>query len=103
MRKIAEYRAVIARFESWRDSHIRNYSTKLRTLGRSAALAREVLAKYPDCESAWDAFTRFCHQEGEICKILDYLTFTKASPWLDEDATPLGVFEAWRRQIDEAR
>jgi len=101
MRRLAEYRATIARFEAWRDGHIRAYSTKLRTLGRSAALAKLVLAKYRDCESAWDSFARFCHQEGEICRVLDWLSFAKCSPWLDEDSTPLGVFEAWRREIDD--
>jgi len=103
MRQLAEYRETIERFEAWRDGHVRAYSAKLRQLGRSAAIAKEVLAKYRDCEPAWAAFARFCHQEGEICRVLDYLTFAKASPWLEEDSTPLGVFEAWKRVIDEAR
>lgn len=98
--KLNEYRRVIERFEVWRDGHVRRYSARLRQLGRSAALATEVLAKYPDCEAAWNAFARFCHEEGELCRVLDYLTFAKASPWLEEDSTPLGVFEAWRREFD---
>jgi hypothetical protein len=99
-RRLAEYRETIARFEAWRDGHIRAYSAKLRALGHGAALAKEVLAKYPDCDPAWDCFAKFCHEEGELNQILDYLCFTKCSPWLDEDSTPLGLFEAWRREID---
>jgi len=102
-REIAEYRKTIARFETWRDSLIGKYSTELRQLGRSAAIATEVLKKYPDCEPAWDALARYCHQEGELNRILDWLTCAKASPWLEEDSTILGLFQTWKKEIDEKR
>jgi hypothetical protein len=99
-RKLAEYKRVVDRFEAWRDERIRRYATELRSLGRSAALAKEVLAVERDCEPAWDALARFCHAEGRLNKLLDFLTFAKASPWLEEDNTPLALFEWWRREID---
>jgi hypothetical protein len=102
-RRLAEYRRTVERFEAWRNAHIRRYSAELRGLGHSAALATLVLAKYPDCEPAWDALARYCHKEGELNQILDYLIFTKASPWLEKDSTPLELFETWKREIDEAR
>ena len=100
VRKVAEYRRVIERFEVWRNSLIRKYSAELRQLGRSAVIATDVLKRYPDCEPAWDALARFCHREGELNRVLDLLTFTKASQWLEEDSTPLDLFEFWRREIE---
>lgn len=101
-RELAEYRRTIQQFEAWRDAQIRKFSTELRQLGRSAVLATEVLKTYPECEPAWDALARYCHKEGGLSQMLDFLTCTKASPWLSEDYTILDVFEAWR-EIYEKR
>jgi hypothetical protein len=97
VRELAEYRRTIERFEAWRDALIRKYSARLRQLGRSAAIATSVLERYPDCEPAWDAFARYCHEEAELSQMLDFLCCAKASPWLSEDATVLDVFETWRQ------
>jgi hypothetical protein len=101
-RRREEHQRLIRLFEAWRDGHVRCLSAELRRLGRAAAIATDVLNSYPDCEPAWDAFARFCHQEGELNRQLDWLTCAKASPWLDADSTILDVFEAWRR-LDEKR
>lgn len=102
-RRVAEYRAIVDRFEAWRDALIRRYSTELRLLGRSAATAKEVLSTYRDCEPAWDAFARFCHREGGLNQLLDFLTFTRAGVWLEEDSEPLALFDWWKRNVDERR
>lgn len=92
----AKYSAEIARFEKWREDKIRQYSAELRQLGRTAVFARDVLAIYPDCADAWDGLARFCHAEGELNRMLDFLTCRRASPWLQEDSEILDVFEMWR-------
>lgn len=95
-REIVKFRATIERFELWRNERIRHYSQKLRQLGRSAAIALDVLAVHPECADAWDALARFCHQEGELNRMLDFLTCAKASPWLEEDSEIFDVFRLWR-------
>jgi hypothetical protein len=102
-RRIAEYRRIVDRFESWRDALVRKYSSELRQLGRSAALAKEALASDPDWELAWDALARFCHNEGRLNQLLDFLTFAKASPWLEENSEPLDLFEWWKENVDGPR
>jgi hypothetical protein len=99
-REIAKHRATIRRFEVWRTACIKFYSAKLRRLGRQAALATQVLNKYPDTEPAWDALARFCHEEGELNQMLDFFSCAKASPWLDADETVLDLFELWKGKVD---
>lgn len=86
----------IKRFEVWREARIREVSDRYRSLSRSALCAGEVLAKFPNCEEAWDALTRFYHAKAQLSAVFDWLTFAKASPWLEEDSTPLEVFDTWR-------
>ena len=65
------------RFDQWREGHIRKLSAEYRQLWRKAELAQDVLAKYADCEPAWDAFARWCHAEAGLSQALDYLNFAK--------------------------
>lgn len=87
---------IIRRFDAWREAHITKYCEELRRLGRSAAIATDVLALYPDCEPAWDAFARYCHREGELQRALAFLTCAKVSPWLEKNYTISEVFDFWR-------
>jgi hypothetical protein len=91
------HRNLIERFESWRNFHIRRLSNRYRELRFQAQLAGDVLRRYPDCDPAWDALARFCHEEGELIRQLDFLTCAKASSWLEADAKILDVFDAWRK------
>jgi hypothetical protein len=99
-RERERHRLIIRRFEAWRGGHINRLSAELRQLGRNAVLAADVLKHYPNCGPAWDAFARYCHSEGELNWILDWLTCTKASPWLEKDSTIIDVFELWKDNFD---
>ncbi len=99
-RQDAKRRAVIdgeiRQFEAWRDAKIREVSDRYRLLSKAAVRASEVLAKFPNCEQAWDALARFYHVEAQLSAVFDWLMFTKASVWLEKDSTPLEVFDTWR-------
>ncbi len=98
-RQRAEREALLAAFEVWRAARIREHSDHYRALGRQAVWAREVLRKFPDCEPAWEALRRFYAAEAKLSRALDFLTFAKASDWLERDATPAEVFQAWRKHV----
>jgi hypothetical protein len=53
-------------------------------LGQKAELARQVLARFPECKSAWGALARFYRNEAEVSAALDILSFEKCGPWLDQ-------------------
>jgi hypothetical protein len=95
-RRRADVDTEIKRFEAWREARIPEVSNRYRSLSKAALRASEVLAKFPTCEEAWDALARFYHAEAQLSVAFDWLMFTKASAWLEEDSTPLEVFEAWR-------
>jgi hypothetical protein len=61
--------------------------------------AGDVLSKFPDSEAAWDALARFYHTMPQLAAAFDLLMFTKASDWLDEDSTPVKLYEIWRRRV----
>jgi hypothetical protein len=86
----------IKQFETWRDARIREVSNRYRSLSRAAVHAENVLSKFPDCEEAWDALARYYHVRGRLSAAFDWLMFTKASVWLEEDSTPVELFETWR-------
>jgi hypothetical protein len=83
-------------FEAWREARIRQISAKFRLLSRSAIRADGVLARFSDCEQAWEVLAQFYHAEAQLSAAFDWLAFSKASVWLEEDSTPIEVFEAWR-------
>jgi hypothetical protein len=94
-RRRADGEDEIKRFEAWRDTRIREVSNRHRSLSRAAVHAENVLSKFSDCEEAWDALARFYHARGRLSAVFDWLMFTKASVWLEEDATLVEVFETW--------
>jgi hypothetical protein len=100
LRQLTRHRRAIestlASFECWYETRLRELTTRYRALGRQAALARHVLAHYPDCDPAWSALARYYHNEARLCAMIDWLAFTKASTWLQHDSTPSEVFSAWR-------
>jgi hypothetical protein len=95
-RRRASVEGEIRRFDAWRESKIRQVSDKCRQLSRAAVIAENVLARFPDCEEAWGALARFYHAEAQLSAAFDWLMFTKASVWLEEDSTPVELFDAWR-------
>ena len=88
--------AVIASFDRWREARLKEVTGRYRMFGRQVALAHQVLQRWPDCEPAWEALARFYHAEAKLCAALDWLTFAKASIWIDQDSTPQEVFTIWR-------
>jgi hypothetical protein len=84
-------------FDVWRDTKIRQVSDRYRLLSRKALYAAEVITKFPDCEPAWDTLARFYHAEAQLSAAFDWLTFAKASAWLEADSSPVEVFRAWRK------
>jgi hypothetical protein len=90
-------RAETEKFDAWRNRSIRELSARYRYLSRKAALAGEVLRFKPDCEAAWDALARWHHAKARVSATLDYLSFTKASRWLEADSTREQVMEIWRQ------
>lgn len=95
-RRLAILEGGIKRFDAWRDNKIRQVSDKYCQLSRAAVHAENVLSRFPDCEEAWDALARFYHAEARLLAAFDWLMFTKASVWLDEDSTPVELFDTWR-------
>jgi hypothetical protein len=93
----ARLEAEVSPFEVWREARIREVSARYRLLSKTNTCAAEVVVKFPDCDEAWDALARFYHAEAKLSSAFDWLTFTKASAWLEKDSTPLEVFETWRR------
>jgi hypothetical protein len=87
----------IRNFEAWREMRIHQISGHLRRLAHAATRADEVLRKFPECEQAWEALARHYHEAAKLSAQLDFLCFTKASMWLDADATSVEVFKVWRR------
>jgi hypothetical protein len=96
-RRRADIDGQIKKFEAWREARIREVSGRYRSLSKTVLRACEVLAKFPDCEEAWDALARFYHAEAQLSAAFDWLMFTKASAWLETDSSPVEVFETWRR------
>ena len=83
-------------FAAWREARIREVSDRYLALSRAALRGSETLGRLPDCEQAWDALALFYHSRAQLSASFDFLVFGKASAWLETDATPAEVFEAWR-------
>jgi hypothetical protein len=96
MRHRQAIESTLASFECWHETRLGEITNRYRVFGRQAALARQVLAHWPDCDPAWSALARYYHNEAKLCAMIDWLAFTKASVWLQHDSTPLEVFSAWR-------
>jgi hypothetical protein len=88
--------AEIKPFDIWREARIREVSDRYRSLSQAAVHAEKVLQKDPDSEEAWDTLARFYHAEAQLSAAFDWLMFAKASAWLEEDSTPVEVFDTWR-------
>lgn len=89
------FRSILAAFESWRETRLSHVANRYRQLGRQAIMAQSILQRWPDCEPAWDALARFYHEEAKLCIAFDWLTFAKASLWLERDSTAAEVFRLW--------
>ena len=90
--------AEVKRFDAWRESRIREVSNRYRALSRAAINASDVLTRFPGSEEAWEALARFYNAVAQLCAAFDWLMLTKASEWLENDSSPVEVFEAWRRR-----
>lgn len=88
--------STLTAFECWRNARMREVTDRYRVLGRRAALARQVLSRWPECDPAWSALARFYHAEAKLCTALDWLSFARASIWLEVDSTPREVCCTWR-------
>jgi hypothetical protein len=87
----------VKRFDAWRERWIREVSNRYRALSRAAIKASDVLARFPGSEEAWEALARYYHAVAQLSATFDWLMFTKASEWLENDSSSVEVFEAWRR------
>jgi len=88
-------RTKAVRFGQWVDSRHREVSSRYRSLGRMAEIAKDVLIRFPESGAAWAALARFYHKEARLAAMLDVLSFAKASQWLETAATPVALFEKW--------
>lgn len=82
-----ETRLRAEQFGQWRGTCRRILTDRFRELGQMAERANQVLAHFPECESAWRALANLHHREGELSAALDILSFEKVSPWLDSPMT----------------
>lgn len=94
-RRRASFEGEIQRFEAWRNAHLRRTSDEILALSRTAIHASRVLQHFPDSEPAWDALARYYHADSRLSAEFDFLTFAKASAWLETDSAASEVFEAW--------
>jgi hypothetical protein len=83
-------------FERWRDRAMRTLSEEHRQLAQKAELAHRVLLQYPEEPHAWNALKEFADKEAKIMRALDFLTYQRASRWLERDSTEAEVFAAWK-------
>jgi hypothetical protein len=97
VRERRRFDADLDKFEVWRSKQIRLVSDQYLGLSRAANHAQKVFTQCPDCEEAWDCLARFYNAEAQLSVVFDWLTFAKASAWLEQDATPIEVFTTWRR------
>ena len=65
-RKIGRAELRKKRFFAWLTLRYGQMATLERVTVRKARLAFSVLAKFPDCEPAWDALARFYHIEHHL-------------------------------------
>jgi hypothetical protein len=91
--RVARERA--ARFRAWVDRQCRTVATEFYSAGRLAQRAKKVLAKYPDCEPAWDALARFYHSEAKLSAALETLSFERAPHWLESPSMPETLFHEY--------
>jgi hypothetical protein len=96
MRRRTRLQNEVKHFEVWRDDRTRDISYHFHGLSRTAVRAAQMLSRIPDGEEAWNALARFYHAEAQLSAAFDWLMFTKASAWLEEDSTPIEVFDTWR-------
>jgi hypothetical protein len=99
VRERMRFDADLHKFEAWRSKQIRLVSDQYLFLSRAANHAHKVLTQRPDCEEAWDCLARFHNAEAQLLAVFDWLTFAKASLWLEQDATPIEVFTTWRHDV----
>ena len=76
------------RLEAWLNEQHKQTASEYRRLGRMAAIAKDVLSKFPECEPAWDAFAKFYHAEARLSAKLDMLTGAKFSIWGQDEFQP---------------
>jgi hypothetical protein len=95
-RRRAGIEGKIKRFAAWQDVRIREVSGRHRLLSKAAIRASNVLAMFPTCDDAWGALASFYHAEARLRACFDWLMFTKVSVWLENDSSPVEVFESWR-------
>jgi hypothetical protein len=90
-----ETRALAKEFAEWRGTCQRILNRQFRILGRKAALARDVLARYPECEAAWSVLKNFYDNEAQQCGALDMLSYEKVSHWLEQPMSKDKLFRAF--------
>jgi len=94
-REQREKRQRATEFNEWRDTCHKIIVRRLRYLTRRAELAKTVLARFPDCEPAWNALADLHHNEAILLAALDTLSFEKVSPWLETPMTKQNLVSAF--------
>ena len=95
-RRRTRFNVQIQAFEGWRDAQIHRISNRILALSRAAVEAGELLRTDPANETAWESLSNYYHSEAQLSAAVDFLTFAKASDWLETDSTPLEIFENWK-------
>ena len=87
---------LLEEFEAWRNHKLRLVIDKYRRLSQRALNTRQLLRQDPDDTSALDAIAEFAHAEADLNRLLDFLSCTKASDFLEADTSLAELFCAWR-------
>ncbi len=90
-----EARALANDFAEWRGICQQILNRQFHILGHKAALAKEVLARYPECEAAWSALKNFYHNEIQLCGALDVLSYEKVPRWLGQPMSKDKLFRTF--------
>jgi hypothetical protein len=71
-------------FEVWIGTTHLILVRRLRFIERRARLARDVLAKYPECDPAWGALADYHDEAPTLFAALEVVAFDKTPQWLDQ-------------------
>jgi hypothetical protein len=91
----AERDRIMQAFEYWRKLEYTNAAEQHRDLFRDAGIGRKLLVQDPEDQVAWRVLADYYHAEASLTRQMDYLSCSKASPWLERDSTLADVYGAW--------
>lgn len=86
-REAWERRVRVGQFEEWGNTCWLILVRRLRFLTRRAELAKSILTRFPDCESAWGALADLYHSEAIFTAAFEFLACEKLPEYLEQPMT----------------